>query len=448
MRMRSLGLVLLALTVSHGAPAATEEAPAEPDLDALARRIEAAKAEAAKRELADKAAVEQRKSEQARTAESAQRPTPQPQGTLVVQSDSACALSIDGQKRAVLQAGTPQTLAVIPGEQLIRCVSTASPEVAIEQVKTVVAGSKQVVQLAMAAQLKPTAGRVFHDALKDGSAGPELVVLPAGSFTMGSAISEADRSAIEGPQHMVTLKAFALGRYEVTVAQFRQFAEVSGYRSDAEKNVPLGITVAEGCFTPKGGTAFGFVAGTSWKQPGFAQSDDSPAVCLSFNDALAYVDWLSAQTGKHYRLPSEAEQEYAIRAGSQSRFPWGTDADQACRHANVGDSSFKTKFPTYPTASCDDGSVFTTAVGRYSANAFGLFDTIGNAFEWSGDCFHDKYEGAPSDGSSWSAEGCDSRVFRGAGWGVSPARFRAASRSMSPPSNRGSSSGVRVAQDL
>jgi len=390
--------------------------------------------------------------ESARAAEASRKASAQALGTLVLQSDADCALSIDGGPQGKLSVGQPKSLEVKPGEQLIRCVSSVDARAVVEVVKTVTAGSKQVIKLRLADEIKPkidtrTAGTVFNDRLKDGSTGPSMVVIPAGRFTMGSPDSEADRATDEGPQHAVTLKAFAMAKTEVTVAQYRQFVNATGYRTDAENNtdVPTVAGSESGCFSFDG-TKFGYVAGTSWRSPGFDQGDQNPAVCLSSNDAQAYVTWLAEETGKPYRLPSEAQQEYVIRAGSDTRFAWGNDVDSVCTHANVLDQSAAQKLTG--GVNCTDGYLFTGMVGHYSVNAFGLHDTVGNALEWAADCWNESYAGAPNDGTSWNSGDCGRRVLRGAGWSFRPATLRAANRNWSARADRYIYTGLRPIQDL
>ena len=270
-----------------------------------------------------------------------------------------------------------------------------------------------------------------------------MVVVPAGSFSMGSPGGEEGRKDREGPLHRVSLDGFALGKHEVSVGEFRRFVEATGYRTDAEKN-----TGDSGCYAmdPNDGQ-WGWRAGRYWDSPGFSQSERHPAVCLSWNDATAYVKWLAQSTGKAYRLPSEAEWEYAARAGSITARPWGDDPNQACRNANVADQTKSPSGVTFnPKHECNDGVFFTAAVGSFLANGFGLHDMIGNALEWVGDCWNESYSGAPSDGSGWNSGDCGKRVVRGGSWYVVPALARSASRNWLDTTFRYVSSGFRPAR--
>ena len=284
-------------------------------------------------------------------------------------------------------------------------------------------------------------GTVFSDVLKDGTSGPEMVVIPAGTFNMGSPETESDRGLDEGPQHRVSVSEFALGKTEVTVKQFQQFVTATGYTTDAEKDSGN----SKGCAAFKAGTVFGDTSSYTWKQPGFEQSPNHPAVCLSWNDAQAYVAWLVKETGKRYRLPSEAEQEYAIRAGTATPFPWGGEVNFACSHANVLDQSSLAKLAGFPAVECNDKFVLTSPVASFQANAFGVHDLVGNVVEWTADCSNASYDGAPIDGSAWTIGDCSRRVLSGAGWLDTPTHLRSAYRGRGAQSFRNIDTGLRLA---
>jgi len=160
-------------------------------------------------------------------------------------------------------------------------------------------------------------GQVFQDQLKDGTPGPEMVEIRGGRFLMGSPVDEKGRYEDER-QHEVQVADFAIGKYEVTVGQFKSFVKATQYKTEAEES--------GGCYYWTG-SAWKQDASKTWRNPGFSQTDDHPVVCVSWNDAMAYVDWLSKQTGKTYRLPTEAEWEYAARAGTTAARYWGDDPD-------------------------------------------------------------------------------------------------------------------------
>jgi formylglycine-generating enzyme required for sulfatase activity/uncharacterized caspase-like protein len=248
---------------------------------------------------------------------------------------------------------------------------------------------------------RQSAGEVFRDRLKDGGKGPQMVWIAAGSFQMGSNEGDSD----EKPVHKVSItQPFAMGRYEVTVGEFRQFVNATGYRTDAEKK--------GSCYSWKQG--WKNIKGANWRSPGFSQNDNHPVVCISWNDAMAYAKWLSQQTGKQYSLPSEAQWEYAARAGTETKYWWGN---------NIGKNR----------ANCDGcGSRWddksTAPVGSFASNPFGIYDTVGNVWEWCVDPWHSNYKGAPTDGQVWSGGDESYRVLRGGSWNNLPRSARAADR--------------------
>ena len=251
---------------------------------------------------------------------------------------------------------------------------------------------------------------------------PEMVVVPAGSFMMGSPSSEKGRRENEGPVHRVTIPArFAVGKYEVTRGEFARF--VSATRHDTGSS----------CWAREGGK-WKNRSGRSWRSPGFSQTDRDPAVCVNWEDARAYVGWLSGKTGKKYRLLSESEWEYAARAGTTTRYWWGNAIGR--NRANCKDCG--SRWDNEQTA----------PVGRFGANDFGLHDMHGNVFEWVGDCWNDGYEGAPSGGRAWESGNCGRRVLRGGSWNLLPRHLRAASRDWVDTGYRGNLFGFRVARTL
>ena len=290
----------------------------------------------------------------------------------------------------------------------------------------------------------PVAERRPGDSFRDCPDCPEMVVIPAGNFDMGSPASEIGRDADEGPVHRVRVQSFALARTEVTLGEFRAFVRDTGYRTDAEKNAGN----AQGCYAWEAADGkWDWRAGRYWEQPGFEQVERQPVACISWNDAQSYVKWLAGKTGQTYRLPSEAEWEYAARAGSTTARPWGDDADRACGHANVADQTKSPNGHGFNTKhECQDGHWFTAPVASYRPNGFGLYDMIGNVWEWTEDCYHDNYSGAPTDGSAWTGGSCEKRVLRGGSWGDEPGNARSAKRSGNSPAFRFVDSGFRLAR--
>ena len=279
---------------------------------------------------------------------------------------------------------------------------------------------------------------------------PDMAVIPAGSFIIGSGVDETTREGVapesasrELPSHRVTIsKAFALGKHEITLEQFAAFVAATNY------------AVQPGCLADYDLASDGWKLNTdkSWREPGFPQTAQHPAVCISWADAEAMTTWLSKRSAKTYRLPTEAEWEYAARAGTTTARYWGEGRDQACSQANVGDITaarhYGWSLASERSFACEDGFAHTAPVGRFTPNAFGLHDMLGNAWEWVADCFHHTYEGAPADGSAWVVGGCDRRVERGGGWSGRPSLVRAATRSATPPDVHSRHLGFRVARDI
>lgn len=258
---------------------------------------------------------------------------------------------------------------------------------------------------------------------------PVMATIPAGQFMMGSATPTPDQpgSPSNGPAHRVTVKTFKISKFELTVGEFRQFVTATGY-------APVGMGDAkDSCWKwVKPGTGPWpdmpmAVAPGRWDTPAYAPSAYHPVMCVSWDDAQAYAKWLSKSTGKTYRLPTEAEWEYAARAGSQDEMPSGTDVKGICRVGNTMDQSTKAAFLrdlgwNRKDAQCDDQAEYTTVVGMYQPNGFGLYDMTGNVNEYVEDCAHPDYTGAPADGSAWttncSAEGEKMLITRGGSYGT------------------------------
>ncbi|HYM05165.1 MAG TPA: formylglycine-generating enzyme family protein [Terriglobales bacterium] len=265
---------------------------------------------------------------------------------------------------------------------------------------------------------------------------PEMVVIPPGKFTIGSPMSEAGRGSDENPQQVVTIAyALAVGKYPVTRGEFAAFVKDTG-------RVP-------GACEHWDGKSFRVEAGVYWNNT-LHQTGRHPVVCVSWDDSQAYVRWLSRKTGKRYRLLSEAEWEYAARAGTTTPWYWGASEADQCRYANGADLSAKAQGVTAAGfVNCNDRYPETSPVGSFRPNPFGLYDMAGNAGEWVEDCYHDSYRDAPTDGGA--VETCmqkfqNARVMRGGGWNAIPAWMRSASRDVEVPSQRADTFGFRVAR--
>jgi formylglycine-generating enzyme required for sulfatase activity len=284
--------------------------------------------------------------------------------------------------------------------------------------------------------------------------GMTLVQIEPGEFMMGT--SDAQFALLktrfpaakhelfirEKPAHLVRInREFYLGTHEVTVRQFRRFTEKTGYVTEAERGGKGGDAWDE--------TRSGWFPDSkcNWRNPGFPQTDDHPVVLVSWHDANAFIDWLN-KTNRgtlRYRLPTEAEWEYACRAGSSALFPNGDDPEKLALIGNTGDASSRRTFPKWDTIQADDGHVYTAPVGSYQSNIRGLYDMIGNVWEWCQDGFdHDYYTSSPVDDPPGNPS-AKARVVRGGGWSTSARGSRSAVRNMFPPGHRSGNLGFRVA---
>lgn len=304
---------------------------------------------------------------------------------------------------------------------------------------------QQLTNARLYASYKP--GQVFSDRFVDlPGHTPAMVVIPTGSFRMGAPEGEEGRTDAETPAHQVTLnKGFAMARTEVTVGQFREFVRASGYKPDS---VRLG---GASVYDERSGVLRDDSRAT-WQDDyaGRPAPDDLPVVNVSLRDARAYASWLGERTGKRYRLPSEAEFEYALRGGTQTRYWWGEQAPtrKVENLTGSGDRSpsgrrWSNAFPNYR-----DGYWGPAPVASFAANPFGLYDIDGNVSEWTADCWHDNFVRAPGDGSAWLNPGCSVHVVRGGSWGSSPEQVRSTYRQGADAGIRSARVGFRVVREL
>lgn len=264
---------------------------------------------------------------------------------------------------------------------------------------------------------------------------PVMMGIPAGRFLMGSPADEPGRFQSEGPQHVVTIRAFALGKYLVTSKEFLIFLSATDYQPK-----PCNPILNLGWKSPGGGRAY---------VPHVTEPPQWPAVCLDWNDAKAYIAWLNREARRErpalaarkagpYRLPSEAEWEYAARGGTTTARWWGNAIGKDNANCNGCGSKW------------DDEEL--AAVDAFAPNPFGLYGTLGNAWQWTADCWHVSYVGAPADGRAWSTLGCVKHVLRGGSWDNVPLFVRSAARSPGAPDggeyDYSSLAGFRIARDL
>ena len=271
---------------------------------------------------------------------------------------------------------------------------------------------------------------------------PAMVAIKGGCFSMGSPAGETGREPDE-IQHDVCVDDFRIGKFEVKVEAFERFVADTNYRTDAER----GVGGQYGCWTfdsENGGDRWAYQAWAQWRKPNKqpANQPDSPVSCVSWNDARAYITWLNQETGRTFRLPTEAEWEYAARAGTTSARYWGNGIDQdACRNASVADTghAWEDGFP------CDDNFEWVTPVGRFAPNPWGLYDMLGNLWEWTCSDYDADYGGSEKTCASRKSDAA--RVMRGGAWNSGPSPVRSAYRNRNFPESRYSFVGFRLAQD-
>ncbi len=285
------------------------------------------------------------------------------------------------------------------------------------------------VLLAAAEPLPQTAEREF----KECSDCPVMIGIPGGRFLMGSPENEPGRFDSEGPEHEVTVRAFALGKYPVTSQEFLKFLKETGYQPS-----PCDPIQKLSWRAPSPGIAY---------PPYVGEPPRWPAVCLDWKDAHAYIAWLNTKARmarpslgirSPYRLPTEAEWEYAARAGTTTARWWGDDIGTSNANCNGCGSKFDFRY--------------LADVDRFPPNPFGLYGMLGNAWQWTEDCWHDSYVGAPADGSAWKDGDCTRHVIRGGSYDNPPIFIRSATRSASAPNGKdydySSLAGFRVARTL
>lgn len=288
--------------------------------------------------------------------------------------------------------------------------------------------------------------QVFSERIVIGGVGPEMVVVPYGSFEMGAGEADAEAQPSEAPVHRVEFKrGFAIGRSEVTVGEFGRFVAASGYRSEATRAGHSSV------YDERGGV-FSEHEGVDWRRDhvGRIASPSLPVVHVTLEDAAAYAQWLSAQAHARYRLPSEAEFEYVLRAGTRTAYPWGDGPPTHVVGNLPGDGDLSRSSRRWGNAIPGYRDAFwgPAPVRNFPVERMGTYDMTGNVSEWTLDCWHDSYQRAPSDGSAWVNPGCPQRVVRGASWASSLDQARSASRLAVDASTSTARLGFRVVREL
>ncbi|MCD9031220.1 formylglycine-generating enzyme family protein [Luteimonas sp. Y-2-2-4F] len=289
-------------------------------------------------------------------------------------------------------------------------------------------------------------GQVFTDALAGGARGPRMIVVPHGAFTMGAPATEAGSSDSERPQRNVRFeRGFAMAVTETTVGEYRRFVNATGYQTrSARRGFSMVYDERSGNFVRR--------SGVDWRHDDLGREarDDAPVLHVSAVDAAAYADWLSEESGQRYRLPSEAEFEYVLRAGGEGPYPWGEGAPPegagnltGALDRSPGGRRWSNAFPDY-----GDGHWGPAPVGRFAANRWGVHDLAGNLSEWVADCWHDNYRRAPADASAWVNPGCRNHVVRGGSWSSGPDQARSAWRMPAQRDTTNARIGFRVVREI
>jgi formylglycine-generating enzyme len=247
----------------------------------------------------------------------------------------------------------------------------------------------------------------------------------------------------ELPAHRVRItRPYYLGKYEVTRGEFMKFVKDTDYKTEAEADGTgaMGVDTEKQVFFKKRDPKF------NWRTPGYPQEDNHPVVNVTWNDAVKFCDWLSKKEGKKYRLPTEAEWEYACRAGTKTRYYFGDDPEELAKHANTGDAKGKTYFREWENSiKSDDGIIYTAPVGTYPANPWGLHDMHGNVWEWTADKYDEEYYAKSPIDDPQGAEKSHLRVRRGGAWHTFPLWVRSSFRNWNTPQTRYLNLGFRVA---
>lgn len=289
-------------------------------------------------------------------------------------------------------------------------------------------------------------GQAFTDALRDGARGPQMMVVPHGGFRMGAKQEEEGATKAEWPSHYVRFdRGFAMSRSEVTVGEFRRFMQATGHNARATRR---GHSIV---YDERSGN-FVRRSGVDWRSDyvGNPAADDLPVLHVSARDAEAYTDWLTHQSGHRYRLPSEAEFEYAMRAGNDGPWPWGEGRAPPGSGNLTGSLDRSPSGRNWSNAFQGYGDGYwgpaPAAAGR--PNRYGLYELAGNVSEWTADCWHEGYRRAPADGRAWVNPGCRTRVIRGGSWASSPAQTRSAWRMSASGDITNARLGFRVVREL
>lgn len=281
--------------------------------------------------------------------------------------------------------------------------------------------------------------------VKDCPTCTELVLIPPGEVTMGSDLGEPDRNEL--PLRKITIGySFLAAAHSVTNAEFGRFIQATGHKPGT--NCILFIAAARDI---PNGAGYKVVAGADWTNPGYGRvpAPNEPVVCVDWKDAKAYVSWLSKTVGKPYRLLSEAEWEYAANPGGVRPFTWGSDPEDACKFSNLYDAAGAEPSAPWPATKCSDGFKQVAPVKSFPPNRFGLYDMIGNTWQWVQDCHVMPRPAEPADGRPVEVDGaCPLRGVKGGSWATTVKRMRPQFRGRDPENQVSGLFGFRIARDL
>jgi len=370
-------------------------------------------------------------------------------GSLQVSSEpSSASWYLDGAYAGT----TPDTLAELsPGSHRVTVKKDGFND--WQTTVSIRAGERERLAVTLAAT-GPRSGQTWIEPVT----GMEFVFVPGGCYQMGQSEPEKDQLIeTEGrksydkhyddelPRHRVCVDGFWMGKYEVTVGQWQRFVKASGYKTDAERDA--GGNKGSYVFykNDTGKWSWGWVDGRDWRNPGFSQADTYPVCCVSYNDVEKFASWLNHKSSRFFRLPTEAEWEYACRGKTTTIRFWGDDPDDACAYANVADQTRSLDGVGWSLKhECRDGYFYTAPVGSFKPNLFGLYDMSGNVWEWCVDWYGKDYYGRSSEHNPMGPASSSLRVFRGGGWDVTPWRVRSAYRDGGGPALRVGLLGFRL----
>jgi len=300
-----------------------------------------------------------------------------------------------------------------------------------KMIVTVILSTLMVLWMLSPGQTKSRETFAAERSYTDPAIGSEFVLVKGGCYEMGDVFGDGEKD--QKPVHKVCIADFYLSKHDVTVGDFRKFVKDTGYATDAERS--------QGCAVWNG-SRWQYDGNKNWRNPGFAQDDQHPVVCVSWNDAKAFAEWISRKTKVRYCLPTEAEWEYAARSrGRNYRYSWGNGKPSG----NIGDESLKRSVSGLEIwAGYDDGFVYTSPVGSFKPNELGLYDMTGNVWQWTADWYGETYyKESPKDNPTGTSQG-PLRVLRGGSWSNKPGAVRVMFRNKRFQADRSAYFGFRL----